>query len=396
MKKWIEKSKAAPLSIHATTCRTGDPLYEECVALVAENVHRWRFAEFNDRFPDFIKRINKPPRLLEALTVWNSEIPANCGLFQGCSSKLRELKLRSVALPSDFTALVALNVLRLRSVTEVHANGDRLPMTAGKVRQALEACPNLVDLFIGGPFTLPKDGVTPKPVVLKRLKKLSLWPERGQTGALLSLVEAENCSNLILRFRGRLDENPQEWNWSTYAQGLRRAVALRIHVPGIYPMARIESNGGPCSVDIMCSDELRDPCIAQQIACSIIETLLVAAEKDSPLGTPIQLRFGEVDVPRKYWSLPDPGWLRLLRFLIEPIVDPSSGAKRWRLPHLNSILVLNSRWLKGYLKQFVTARNAAFDGQTVNHITQILQENWGKPPTNIFSEVMDHDGKTTE
>ncbi|KAG8950887.1 hypothetical protein FRC00_007505, partial [Tulasnella sp. 408] len=69
MKKWLEKSKEAPLSIHATTCRTCDPLYEECVALAAGNVHRWRFAEFSDRFPDFIKRINKPPRLLVALAI---------------------------------------------------------------------------------------------------------------------------------------------------------------------------------------------------------------------------------------------------------------------------------------------------------------------------------------
>lgn len=392
MRKWIEKSKEAPLSIHATTCRNSDPLYEECVALVAENVHRWRFAEFNDQFPGFIKRVNKAPRLLQALAIWNSEIPAHCGLFQGYNSKLRELKLTSVTLPSDFAALVGLNVLCLRSVTEVHPNGERLPMTTEKVRQALKGCPNLVDLFLGGSFTLAKDEVRPKPVVLDKLEKLSLRPERGQTGALLSLVQAENCSNLTLRFRGQLDENPQEWNWSTYALGLRRAEALRIHVPGIYPMARIESTGGPCSVDIMCSDERRDPFTAQQTACSIIETLLVAAEKDSPLETPIQLRFGEV--LRKSRNLPDPGWLRLLKFLIEPIVDPSSGAKRWRLPHLNSILVLNSTWLKEHLKQFVTARNTAFDGQTVNHITQILQENWGKPPTDIFSEVMDCHGTT--
>ncbi|KIO31682.1 hypothetical protein M407DRAFT_19416 [Tulasnella calospora MUT 4182] len=393
MRKWIEKSKEAPLSIHASNCRTKDPLYEECVALVAENVHRWRFAELNECFPDLLKRINNPPRLLEAVSIWNSEIPAHCRLFQGSSSKLRELKLSRVTLPPDFEALVGLNVLHLRTVTEVLASGQRSPITTGKVQQALEACPNLVSLFLQGWFTLSKDKSTTKPVALKKLQKLRLFPERGQCGALLSLIEAGNCSNLMIQFKG-LHENPHGWNWFTCVQGLRRARALRIYVPGIYPMIRIMSMGGPCSVDICYSDELRDLYDAQQAAYSIIESILVAAEKDCPLTTPIQLRFGEVAFPRKDWNIPDPAWLRLLKFLQEPIVDPSSGEKRFRLPQLHSILLLNSKWIKGYLKQFVTAREGAFDSQTINCMTKILLENWVKPPTNILSEVMGYTGET--
>ncbi|KAG8912460.1 hypothetical protein FRC01_005091 [Tulasnella sp. 417] len=393
MSNWIKKSKETPLSIHATPCFPVDPLYEQCVTLVAKNVHRWRFAEFDKSFPDFIKKIDNPPCLLEALSMWDSEIPADCKLFQGWGSKLQELRLTCVTLPPDFAALVGLTVLRLRKVTQRHANGGKLPMAIEMVQRALEACPNLVDLLLGGPFTISEARTTTKPVVLKELQNLCLSPEQGQNGALLSLIDAENCSNLTIGFRGRMDEKPQEWKWSTYLQILRRAGALRIHVPGIYPMIRIESIKGPCRVDIMYSDGRHDPDVAQQAAYSIMEALLVEVEKESSLTNPIQLRLGQVAVPRPDWSIPDPAWLRLLKFLQEPIFDPSSGKKRWRLPHLNSISLIDSRWLKGYLKQFVTAREVAFEGQTVDRITEILLENPAIPRINIFSEVMDYNGE---
>ncbi|KAG8905882.1 hypothetical protein FRC01_008201 [Tulasnella sp. 417] len=372
MSNWIKKSKEAPLSIHATHCPTEDRFYERCVTLVAENVHRWRFAEFDRSFADFTEKINHPPCLLEALSIWDSEIPAHCKLFQVSSSKLQELQL---------------------TVTERHADGKKLPITIEMVRRALEACPNLVDLFLEGSFTISNARATTKPVVLKELQNLCMFPGQGQNGALLSLIDAENCSNFKIRFRGRLDENPQEWKWSKYLQILRRAGTLKIHIPGIYPMIHIESMEGPCRVDIMYRDERHDPSVAQQAAYSIMEAIFVEVEKDSALTTPIQLRFGQVAVPRPDWRIPDPAWLRLLKFLQELIVDPSSGKRRWRLPHLKSISLIDSRWLKSYLKQFVTAREVAFEGQTVDRITEILLEHPAIPRTNIFSEVMDYNGE---
>ncbi|KAG8912459.1 hypothetical protein FRC01_005090, partial [Tulasnella sp. 417] len=369
------------------------PLYEQCVTLVAKNVHRWRFAEFDKSFPDFIKEIDNPPCLLEALSIRDSEIPADCKLFQGWSSKLQELRLTCVTLPPDFAALVGLTVLRLRNVTQAHADGGNLPMAIEMVRRALEACPNLVDLFLGGRFTISEGRATTKPVVLDELQKLCLYAEQDQNGALLSLIDAENCSNFKIRFRARLDEKPQEWNWSTYLQILRRAGALRIHVPGSYPYICIESMEGPCRVDIFYSDERHGSYEAQQAVYSVMEAILVEVEKDSALTNPIELSFGHVVVPRPGCRIPDPAWLRLLKFLQEPIVDPSSGKNRWRLPHLNSISLLDERWLKGYLKQFVTAREVAFEGQTVDRITEILLGYPTKDRTDIFSEVMDYDGE---
>ncbi|KAG8907796.1 hypothetical protein FRC01_007566 [Tulasnella sp. 417] len=394
MTKWIKKSKEAPLSIHATHCPTKDRLYERCVKLVAKNVHRWRFAEFDRSFTDFTKKINHPPCLLEALSIRDSEIPAHCKLFQVSSSKLQELQLTDVTLPRDFSALVGLNVLCLRSVTERHADGKNLPITIEMVRRALEACPNLVYLALEGEFTISNARATTRPVVLKELQNLCLSPEQGQNGALLSLIDAENCSFFKIQFRERPDEKPQVWKWSTYLRGLRRAGALRIHVPDNHPMVRIDSMEGLCRVDIMYSDERRSYNVAQQVAYSIMEAILVELEKDSALTNPIQLRFGQVDVSCPDWRIPDPAWLRLLKFLQEPIVDPSSGEKRWRLPHLDSISVLDSRWLKGYLKQFVTTREVAFEaGQAVDRITEILREHPAIPPTDIFSEVVAYDGE---
>ncbi|KAG8907797.1 hypothetical protein FRC01_007567 [Tulasnella sp. 417] len=261
------------------------------------------------------------------------------------------------------------------------------------VRRALEACPNLVYLALEGEFTISNAGATTKPAVLKELQSLCLSPVQGQNGALLALIDAENCSYFNIEFRERPDEKPQDWKWSTYLQGLRRARALRIHVSDYHPMIRIESMEGLCRVDITYSDERRKYYDAQQVVYSIMEAILVELEKDSALTNPIQLRFGQFDVPRPHWKIPDPAWLRLLKFLQEPIVDPSSGKKRWRLPYLNSISLLDERWLKGYLKQFVTAREVAFEGQTVDRITEILREHSEIPSTDIFSEVMGYDSE---
>ncbi|KAG8962698.1 hypothetical protein FRC05_005154 [Tulasnella sp. 425] len=402
MRRWFKKSKNAPLSIHADICDTKDhPLYGECVSLVTEKVHRWRTASFDECFPDFMKRINNAHHTLqlENLSIHRSEILADCKLFNPPSFRLRDLRLSEVTIPADFAGLVGLEVLHLRGVTEVQDIGGSIPITTARVRQALKDCPNLAGLCLRGPFTVSKEavkeGVSVGPVVLKKLQTIRMQAEPGQSGPLLSLIDAENHSSLKLNLKGRR-EKPQDWAWPAYVRGLRQAESLRICIRGTYGNTiKIESTGGPGTLDILYRDETPIPNAVQESAYSAIEAILTAAEKDSPLTATIQLLFDEPSVPRKDCDGRGyPAWLRLLKFLQEPIVDPSSGEKRWRLPRLRSVAVMtrpDTKWLYGYLKRFVHTREIAYNCQAADNVTEILQLYWVKPPSNIFSEVMGYE-----
>lgn len=377
LEKLLEKSKGAPLDIWIDYPH---PQGMDWIQLLVNNAHRWRSINLFENLHDFMARLDRSPSILRELRVGFTHIPHDCILFNPISPELRKLRLFMVTIPHSFNPHLGLEELYLIGSGELEEDTGDVALSINKVHQFLQGNPNLRILRLEGGYKGSPNQRNLQPINLTKLEEVEI-----KDCQVLHLFQAERC--VKFRFRMNLiEEKPSLNAWTTFAHALKRVERLKIVI----------RDG---SLDISCMDRLYGADIelgsiqprggdSGPLTYSILEDILNESEKVAPISARVELALFTAN---KSDSGFDVG-LEVLKLLQTPITPPPSDHSRWRIPNLDTLVMLDPGLPYRSLQAFVQARSDGHRMKATSPITGIFTQNDSSDDEghrkNVLSEVM--------
>lgn len=385
IKNAIARSKGAPLEVDLSVGGTYQAAFKQ-LAEAAKQAHRWRRVSLQiGDFHEHRSYLEVPAPLITHADIRSpttsdigtrSHSPPFVNLFQGQAHRLRDLRLCGISIPFHSPMLSELHHLELNSVTVGPSTSTLL--------QILSACPTLSSLIllsVHGDIDTPHNVLSP--VVMSHLDDLALSKiETEYCATLLRGVRAPRCSRF--RLQCKMPAGHQLNEEITFVENTLGQL--------IEPLREVLSAKGDLAFQIsdsaiffrqasktLVSFNVRlENVKPMQILRWVIHTFSSeVAEIPMSLGlTSSQLLFDAefLSVLENFDNIVEMrvaavggalGFNRLHQFLQQPYIN--SGVRRWRLPRLQTLSLLQSEdW--GGLLSMVRGRHGTGEATLVEQV----------------------------
>ncbi|KAG8950886.1 hypothetical protein FRC00_007504, partial [Tulasnella sp. 408] len=355
----LEKSKDAPLEIQILSSSAS--LDEDLIQLLVDHAHRWSTVVFYAYFEQFVARLGPSPLVLDTLEIRFTTISHDCKLFSLIRSSLRRLSLNTVSIPQTFDPTLGLEELYLYDVSELLEDGTiGGDLSVSKFYQFLRANPNLRILqHEGGSYPAANDRGL-QTVNLPKLKDVTIFSSQ-----ILHLFRAEQCIQVSFTVH-TVSEKPPPSAWTTFVHALKRVERFLIHVGD--GSLSVTAVAGPCTVDLFLDNIDAEDGDSGILAYSLLEDILDEAERDTPILAGVELSLRAPNLSRGNFDVN----LEVLKLIQTPVLDPSSGQTRWRIPNLDTISMFDQGLSYHRLQAFVQARSNHCCTQPASPITGIF------------------------
>ncbi|KAG8943490.1 hypothetical protein FRC04_002841 [Tulasnella sp. 424] len=311
--------------------------------------------------------LDSPPPMLEALEIYEIDIPPDSKFFNPPSPNLRVLELSKLTIPSSIQPISGLEKLNLSRIYEAPGDGTLAPISVRKLHQFLQASPGLQVLELSGDCSVSAADKSLQQVNLPNLQELTVYGP-----PVLHLFRAEHCVDLTVSLYSVKEKLPPA-TWTPVVPILRRAKELEVRV-STYSLS-IASLVEPPTIRLRLDLEHGNT----DLSYSILEGMLQELENESCISARIQLSL----------SVDKNIGVKVLKLLQSPMPGPSS---RWRLPHLDTVRTYRKDLPYRSLQAFVQARANAEGDQTPKAVTSII-EFGGSRDKEILDEVMSYSEK---
>ncbi|KAG8922152.1 hypothetical protein FRC01_014402 [Tulasnella sp. 417] len=373
----LEKSKGAPIDILIQISFL-PPQDDDWIRLLVENAHRWRSIWAIHVFNKLVAQLGSSPLMMDKIRIQGECIPRDCKLFNLVRPNLRKLDLLFVTIPDNLDPTLGLEELCFNDIKEQREDGTTHKLPISKIRQFLQANPNLRRLGLQDlPTASPNDGG------LQAVKLPKLEEATTSGSQVLHLFRAEHCH--WVRFTvGCIKENPPLRAWATLGHTLRRVERLKIVVRDA--CLSIRELAGPDKVEVFLDVSAARGKDRRNLVYSMLKGILDEAEKDAQISARVELA---LFATRESGSESDPN-LEVLELLQTPVSHSSSRQTCWRMPNLDTIRMREPGLLYHHLRAFIQARSNCDGIQPAGPIAGIFIQSDIDNDKN-FKEVLEHE-----
>ncbi|KAG8938871.1 hypothetical protein FRC04_007398 [Tulasnella sp. 424] len=372
LKNQLARSGTVPLDLDVSH-RPSSKRVAKSIRLLARHTHRWRSIVFDEDYEDMIATLGSSPPILETLSISSITIAPDCKLFIPASTRLRKLTLSGVVLPQNFDPPFNLEKLVLDCISEPNGSGGYVSISMRSLHRFLQGSPGLRSFAVVGPCSKSADEEELLPVDLPNLQDVDILQVFHLGASALHVFRAEHCPQVNFSL-GWINKRPPLMVWATLVHALKRAKELEIGVRD----RSLSIRSKPNIVGLSLWDVVAESGDLKSLTYSILEDILNEAERDSPLSARIELALLTTDQGNGDFNVA----LEVLKLLQTPIIEPSSGLTRWRLPHLDTLRIPDNGRLYKPFQVFVQERSNRGDSSQAPRAITIIRVD----PSQVASE----------